>query len=679
MKKLSVLYIFIMLFIFCNLAFSANQFVVVGNKKLLYNGQEYKLKGTNYYPKNAMWAAMWTSWNSQRIIDDANMLSAMGVNSVRILVPYAHGGWSGANPPETRLKQLEDTINIFGFRGIRSCVTLFDWETTFPAAGTQRESEHYSYINAIVNRLKDNKFVMMWDIKNEPDHPDNNWLDVGAPNYMHDMWLYRPNSRNAIVSWLGRMYNHIKSIDTNHPVTIGIRYYANYYDVRNYTDICSFHSYWPTQVSSHILSISYSSGTRPIICQEFGWPTNPTPCNRDGVLVYDYTEADQLNNYQMHFNAFIQRNIAGCMQWMTFDTANYTQNPNEDYGKYFGLFRYDNSLKPAGVYFRDNYPVNLFPWENTIPPKPVTSLTATAGDLSNVVYWSTPDEMDLSHVEIRWSTQGYPQTINDGNLLISMPAHPNKSYDILHSNLNSNVTYYYSAFAVDLAGNPSTPVFVSSIPYNITLNQIKQQPTGTQISISNLVVTAVFAANNCIYASEADRSTAIRLSLPSSGYSEINVSDVISVTGSITEYKPDGVNSAERIINVNRYNIIGTSEPIKPLAMNNLAIGGGSFSDTVKGVKDGYGIHNFGTLAKVTGIVNRTFSSGIFYIDDGSEIPDISGRIGVLISPPSNAHGLVVGDYVSVIGIIESSIPVGWTESRRFIRVRSIEDIVKYN
>lgn len=56
--------------------------------------------------------------------------------------------------PETKLQQLEHVVNTMGDAGIRSVVTLFDWETTFPAAGTSRETDHLKYVTAIVGRLR---------------------------------------------------------------------------------------------------------------------------------------------------------------------------------------------------------------------------------------------------------------------------------------------------------------------------------------------------------------------------------------------------------------------------------------------------------------------------------------------------------------------------------------------
>jgi len=211
-------------------------FVVVQGSKLYINGQAIRIKGTNYYPRDHMWADLWNSWDWPAITTESAMIRDLGMNAVRILVPYSHGGWGGANPPESRLKYLEDLVNLMGQNGIRSCVTMFDWETSYPAAGTAREQEHLSYLSAIVGRLRDNPYVFMWDVKNEPDHPS-------AING-YDDWDKAPTEKAKIISWLQRMCQAVRSRDPNHPVSVGIRWYNNVPDILSFLDIACFHSYW---------------------------------------------------------------------------------------------------------------------------------------------------------------------------------------------------------------------------------------------------------------------------------------------------------------------------------------------------------------------------------------------------------------------------------------------------
>lgn len=329
--------------------------VVIREGRFTCDGRVVRLKGTNYYPRRHMWAALWDRWNPAEVRAEAEMVRGLGLNCVRILVPYTHGGWSGPKPPADRLKMLAEVVNLFGERGIRSCVTLFDWETTYPAAGDAREADHQRYLEAVVGSLRDSPFVLMWDVKNEPDHP--------SALRGRDDWSECPEERGRIVSWLGRMCAAVRRADPDTPVTVGLRWAANFDEVVEFVDVAVFHSYWPNIGTEQIPFVKRAMGARrlPIVVQEFGWPTHPTPCDREGRRMTDYTEADQLAFYRKHLEAFAEHDIAGCLQWMTFDAKAYGDDPKESFEQYFGLWRFDGSLKPAGALYRDLFAVRPFP------------------------------------------------------------------------------------------------------------------------------------------------------------------------------------------------------------------------------------------------------------------------------------------------------------------------------
>lgn len=336
-------------------ALHAATFVTIQGDQFVLNGKPVKLKGTNYYPRDYMWANMWDA-DASVIAQDAGRVRSLGMNCVRILVPYSNGKWKGPNPPAERLARLTGIVNTFGARGIRSVITLFDWETSFPEAGSKREQEHLAHLAAIVDRLKDNPSVLMWDVKNEPDHPGN--LDGKS-----DDWKCCPEKREKIVSWLHRMCDAIRERDHNHPVGVGIRWYADVKDTLDFVDVAMFHSYWHNISDVEIPTVKQAMGDKlkPIVVEEFGLPTHPNPCNRDGVIVKDFTEENQRAFLEEHLKAFAQHKIAGCIQWMTYDAAKYNDNAKESFEKYFGLWRYDYSLKPGGVLYRDQFPVSPFP------------------------------------------------------------------------------------------------------------------------------------------------------------------------------------------------------------------------------------------------------------------------------------------------------------------------------
>src|SRR5437588_12760707 len=73
----------------------SGDFVTVQGKQLIYNGQPIKLKGINFYPKDHPWADMWSQWNGPTTRDDLSRVSELGINTVRVLVPYSpQNGWT---------------------------------------------------------------------------------------------------------------------------------------------------------------------------------------------------------------------------------------------------------------------------------------------------------------------------------------------------------------------------------------------------------------------------------------------------------------------------------------------------------------------------------------------------------------------------------------------------------
>jgi len=464
---------------------SAQQsFLTIEGDQFAYEGTIVKLKGTNYYPQCCMWAAMWTNWNWPAMQGDADAIRGLGMNCVRILVPYSHGGWGGASPPPERLRQLEDLVNLMGSRGIRSCVTLFDWETSFPAQGTSTEADHLSHLSAIVSRLKDNKNVFLWDVKNEPDHPAN----IGG----YDNWDSNPIARDRIVSWLERMCLAVRAIDPNHPVSAGIRWWENVEDCLSFVDVAIFHSYWPNIGTQEIPDVKRYMGAepKPILVEEFGWPSNPDPCYRDGQWIDIYDEAEQLNVYANHLAAIRQHDTAGCIQWMTHDARSYTTDPRQSFENYFGLWRFDLSLKPAGEYYRDQFTVCQFfgPLDAT-PPAPVTQFVAVADARQIRLSWQNPTDADFVATMVRMSTTAYPSAPSSGTAAGLRYAPAGSGDGLALDPLVAGTTYYFSAFARDYSGNWSPAARVAATPMPDTtppspVTAFTATATGTSVRLS---------------------------------------------------------------------------------------------------------------------------------------------------------------------------------------------------
>jgi hypothetical protein len=204
----------------------------------------------------------------------------------------------------------------------------------------------------------------------------------------------------------------------------------------------------------------------------------------------------------------------------------------------------------------------------------------------------------------------------------------------------------------------------------VTVREAKTTADGRPVGLKGKVVTAIFSADGCIYIEDADRSSGIRVVNPGTG---LAVGDRVDVTGTMGTRSLSGY-SSERQISSATVTRVSSGIPLQPIGVVCRDLGGEAVPPLVPGVNGGVGLNNMGLLAQIAGKVTYIVSSYI-YVDDGSNIQDISGRTGVMVKCPGTPT-VAVGDMVAVTGIVEGSIPTGWTTNRRYIHSRDWNDIV---
>jgi hypothetical protein len=312
-------------------------FIQVSGSQLTRLGRPVQIKGVNYYPQWRPWSRMWRDWDGPQTERELRLArDQLGVNVARVLVPYNFSGDPGGEgkvPPKL-IGRLREMAQIAGGLNMRLIVTLFDFYKTFARPGTGDEQQDVAYLRALIGNFTGDDRILAWDIHNEPDQYGR-WID---------------GDQARVLTWLGRMADEVHRLAPNQLVTVGMSQYQNLWApgpdgrrVIDFSDIVSVHLY-DAGDAQHALDAVRAYTDRPILIEEFGWPTGPT-CMRN------YDEATQSRLYRDVLSA-AQGRAAGVVAWTLRD---YDAGPTDrwdSFEEHFGLFRPDNSLKPAAEALR---------------------------------------------------------------------------------------------------------------------------------------------------------------------------------------------------------------------------------------------------------------------------------------------------------------------------------------
>ncbi|NJN65224.1 MAG: cellulase family glycosylhydrolase [Chloroflexaceae bacterium] len=309
-------------------------FIEVSGSNLTRLGQVVRLKGVNYYPQWRPWGEMWDKWDGTQMERELRLAhDHLGVNAVRILLPY---GVSGDGKVDNKIiRRLREICDIAGRLDMRLIVSLFDFYNTFAPPGSATEQDNFEYLRTLLGNFAGDDRIMAWDVHNEPDH--------------YEKW--QQGDADDVLMWLGRMADEIHRLAPNHLVTVGMGQYQNLWQmgpdgrrVIDYSDIVSVHIYNPPDTARQLGELAART-SKPIILEEFGWPSGP-PCSYP-----TYNEASQEQVYQQMLSAAEGR-VQGIFAWTLrdFDAGPTTRWDTRE--EYYGLVRPDDSLKPAAFVFR---------------------------------------------------------------------------------------------------------------------------------------------------------------------------------------------------------------------------------------------------------------------------------------------------------------------------------------
>jgi hypothetical protein len=319
-------------------ALPAGGFIQAQGDQLIRLGQPVQIKGVNYYPQGRPWAEMWQQWDGPQIERELRLArDQLGVNAVRVLLPYdlSGDGRDAGLVGGRLLSRMRQLARIAGDLDMRLIVALFDFSEAFPEAGTRAEAAQLDYLRTLLGNFAGDDRIMAWDLHNEPDN--------------YKLWREQGQAQQ-VLGWLGRMADEVHRLAPNHLVTVGMAHYEHLYApgpdgrrVVDYSDVVSVHIYNASDAARQLEEVRRHTG-KPILLEEFGWPTGPE------CAVRGYDESQQEWVYRTTLEAARGR-VAGVVAWTLRDydpSRSYRWETREEH---YGLYRPDGSLKPAAVHF----------------------------------------------------------------------------------------------------------------------------------------------------------------------------------------------------------------------------------------------------------------------------------------------------------------------------------------
>ena len=188
-------------------------FAAVKGDQLLIEGQPVLVKGTNYWLHNAPFVDTWGEWDGPRVKADLAKAKALGVNNIRIGLPYIYPPidlvWGDklserVNGPITNL--MTQLLQIAASYDMKVIFVLFDGADRVDDPQAAEWRQQLNYVQGIVEPFADDDRVLAWDLKNEPDNG----------------MVWKKGDPEGSIAWLGKIAAAVRLVDTRHPITVGM-------------------------------------------------------------------------------------------------------------------------------------------------------------------------------------------------------------------------------------------------------------------------------------------------------------------------------------------------------------------------------------------------------------------------------------------------------------------------
>jgi len=349
--------------------------------------------GINYWPRRkAMY--WWSNFDAGEVREEFSLIKDLGMTVVRLFLLWDDFQPEPDSVDRDALANLIKVADIADENGLGLDITFFtghmsgpNWSPRWLAGGDLPPKVHSHWLRdvvsngklitqgyrnmfhdevalnaerlllkSVVSALKDHPAIWMWNLGNEPD-----------------LFAW-PNSSDEGAAWVKEMAGLIKSIDPNHPVTIGLHGDGLHRDnglridkVFAHTDVAVMHSYpmytaWAREPLDpdfvpFTCALTAALSGKPVLMEEFGG------CTAETTHVMKWTETNGREREQFmageeDFAGFLRLTLpklhgsgaTGAMLWCYADyVPDLWDKPpclNAQHERFFGLVRADGSLKP---------------------------------------------------------------------------------------------------------------------------------------------------------------------------------------------------------------------------------------------------------------------------------------------------------------------------------------------
>jgi Cellulase (glycosyl hydrolase family 5) len=298
---------------------------------LMLDGKPYAIDGVNYYPQATPWHLFWSHCSHDVTDADFARIAALGLNTVRIFVPYDDVG--GPNVQGPALDHLADLLRTADRHHLKVVVTLFDFWSGYSLLAWPGGDR---YLITLLTRFRDDPAILAWDLKNEPD------LDYAA------------NTKGRVQAWLAHVAWLARQTDPHHLITIGWSTPQAADALVSDVDFVTFHYYAAASaLQQSYAALRASAPNRPIVLGEYGLST------WDSLFVpFGHSEGDQQAYYADVLTAIRRTDSAGTLAWTLYD---FSKVPADIAGRWFwksdpqgryGLLNVDGTPKPAAALVR---------------------------------------------------------------------------------------------------------------------------------------------------------------------------------------------------------------------------------------------------------------------------------------------------------------------------------------